>query len=280
MRILTGAAVVVATSLVLEFLPFSSVAAAPASIRRRGAAHCGTNGCDSQVVQEVSQPAPVRRAPSRWRCTYTPIDLGPDAVVYEEDGTPITVDGTGRWLNKECVNDTARTAKIVYVSPRDPVEARQEAFEHLELPTPQINMNPRADADQVVNIRTFMWTDRSLWAPQESTVAVPGVSVTVTAVPDRLEWDMGTGAGDRVVCRGPGAPWDPAIAEDRQDTSCSFVYRRSSAAQPNLRYPVTATLFWRVSWSVAGAAGGGSLGIVPRSTSTSVRVMEVQTVNF
>ncbi|MGH9157817.1 MAG: hypothetical protein ACRD1K_18725, partial [Acidimicrobiales bacterium] len=226
-----------------------------------------------------SQPM-ARRAPSRWRCTYNPIDLAPDVAVYEEDGTPIIVDGTGRWLAKECVDGDARTGKMVYVKPRDPVEVRQEAFEHLELPTPQINMNPQPDADQVVTIRTFLWTDKDLWQPQESTVSVPGVSVTVRAVPDRLEWDMGTGATERVVCWGPGSPWNPAAPEGDQDTSCSFVYRRSSAAQPGQRYPVTATLFWRVSWAVAGAAGGGSLGVVPRSTSTSVRVVEVQTVNF
>jgi len=42
---------------------------------------------------------------------------------------------------------------------------------------------------------------------------------------------------------------------------------------------VTATVEWRVSWTASGAPGGGDLGISRRSSSTSVRVAEIQVLN-
>ena len=100
------------------------------------------------------------------------------------------------------------------------------------------------------------------------------MSVTVTALPSSVTWDMGT--GDRVVCRGPGRAYDPRRWEEEQATDCSYTYRRSSAGQPNQRFPVRATMTWRVSWTVSGIAGGGDLGEVSRSTSFGLRVAEGQ----
>lgn len=260
-------------------------ASAPAGppTRRYGIARCGSLGCDSQAIATATKPAAGRsRGASEWSCTYTRLDLPANLTVYDDGtGVPVPTDGNGRWLSKECVGPGgARTSKSIYVGDRPPTDVRDEALGRLDLPAPEIRMSPRPDLDQIVHIRTFLWTDEALWRPQVSTVSVPGVSVTVRAVPEALDWDMGTGKEAAVHCTGPGRPWNPALPEDGQDTSCSFVYTRPSIGQPGLRYPVTATLRWQVSWSVTGAPGGGDLGTVSRSTTTSVRVIEVQTVNY
>lgn len=39
---------------------------------------------------------------------------------------------------------------------------------------------------------------------------------------------------------------------------------------------MTVTVDWQLSWTAAGAPGGGSLGAVPMSTTQPVRVAEVQ----
>ena len=256
---------------------------AATSSKQRVHAGCGESGCDSSAAVTSSlRPAAGRRGASEWTCTYRPVDVPANLTVFDdESGTPVQVDGTGRWLSKECVGPGgARTVKSIYVGDRPPTEVRDEALGRLDLPAPEIRMSPGPNLDQIVHIRTILWTDEALWRPQVSTVSVPGVSVTVRAVPEALDWDMGAGKDATVHCTGPGRPWNPALPEDRQDTACSFVYTRPSIDQPGLRYPVTATLRWRVSWSVSGAPGGGDLGTVSRSTTTSVRVIEVQTVNY
>ncbi|MGH3371633.1 MAG: hypothetical protein ACRDPR_16700, partial [Nocardioidaceae bacterium] len=115
------------------------------------------------------RPAP-RKGASEWTCTYTRPDIPDNLTVYDEAGTPITVDGSGHWLSKDCVGPGgAHTFKTIYVGDRPPTEIRDEAFAHLDLPVPDIEMSPRPDLDQIVNIRTLLWTDQSLWRPHVST---------------------------------------------------------------------------------------------------------------
>src|SRR4030095_12254838 len=103
---------------------------------------------------------------------------------------------------------------------------------------------------------------RRSWAAQTATASVPGMSATVVARPARVVWDMGDGG--RVVCRGPGTPYDPA--RPAHEPGCGYMCRRSSAGAPEGRLLVTATITWSVSWSATGVAGGGSLPAVSRST--------------
>ena len=68
-----------------------------------------------------------------------------------------------------------------------------------------------------------------------------------------------------------------SVAMARSGRSC---ISRSSAGQPNNRYTATATIYWTVRWTAAGAPGGGNLGEIPGdTTSTSVEVDEIQAIN-
>jgi hypothetical protein len=93
----------------------------------------------------------------------------------------------------------------------------------------------------------------------------------------RVIWDMGQ--GDTVVCAGPGLPYRPDLPDDRQPSDCHYTYLASSSGEPGQAYTVTATVEWETTWSVSGAPGGGSLGTVSSSSSTTVQVAELHQLN-
>jgi hypothetical protein len=153
----------------------------------------------------------------------------------------------------------------------------QQASRYLPLPSPGIRTSPPPDREQLVHLRTWLWVDRAGWGPRWATASVPGVSATVTAVPVSVTWAMGDGS--RVVCRGPGTPYDPARPERAQRPSCSYVYRHSSAGQPAGQFTVTATATWQITWTAGGGPGSGTLPPLSRSSQVGLRVAEVQALN-
>ncbi|WP_436788895.1 hypothetical protein [Yinghuangia sp. YIM S10712] len=156
--------------------------------------------------------------------------------------------------------------------PPSPAQLAQVAVSRLVLPSPSVGTSP--SGDQVVSVPTWLWVDGASWGSVSATAAVPGVSVTATAVPVSAVWSMGT--GDAVTCSGPGTPYGPGSDPASGSPDCGYTYARSSAGQLAERFPVTVTVTWRVSW-----AGGGQSGVVEglsTSASTGLRVREVQAV--
>ena len=157
-----------------------------------------------------------------------------------------------------------------------PAAVAREALSKLPLPAPAIEMAPPANQDQLVNVSTWLWINRSAWQPLSATATAGPVSATATAAPAEVVWQMGD--GHSVTCLGPGTPYDPS--QPNATTNCSYTWSRSSAGQPGGVYQVTATVYFAVTWGAAGAAGGGSLGLVPGpSSQVAVRVAESQAVN-
>lgn len=152
-----------------------------------------------------------------------------------------------------------------------------QAYRFLPLPAPAIRTNPPPSQDQLVNLATLLWVDETTWGARTATASVPGLAVTVTAVPISVTWRMGDGGA--VVCPGPGRPFDPAAAPSAQQATCSYTYRRSSAGQPADRFTVTATTTWRITWIASGAGGSGALPPLSRFSQTALRVAEVQAIN-
>lgn len=157
-----------------------------------------------------------------------------------------------------------------------PVEVARTVLSQAPLPLPGVRTSPPPAIDQLVNLPTWMWVDS--WEPVSVTAALPeaGASVTVTATPRHVTWDMGN--GDQVVCTGPGTPYRRGAGSE-ESPDCGYNYRRSSAGQPDLRYQASATMTWDASWVATGVAGGGSLGQVSTTTSFGLRVAEIQTIN-
>ena len=154
----------------------------------------------------------------------------------------------------------------------DPQVLAERAAAALDLPTPQIRMSP--DGDQITQLPSWLWIARGQWQPRQVSASAGPVTSTVTARPTRAVWDMGN--GDRVNCDGPGRPYARRFAGTPEATDCRYTYRHSSAGQPAEAYRMTVTVDWELSWTAAGAPGGGSLGAVPMSRTQPVRVAEVQ----
>lgn len=151
-----------------------------------------------------------------------------------------------------------------------PQQLAAQAAAQLRLPSPRITSSPAGT--QLVRLPTWLWLDRAMWQPHTATAAVPAVSVTATATPTSVSWDTGDGAF--VTCTGPGTPFPAGGAPQTASPDCGHTYQRSSAGQPGERFPVTATVSWRVTW-----AGGGAAGAFPdlaTSASAALRVAEAQ----
>jgi hypothetical protein len=101
------------------------------------------------------------------------------------------------------------------------------------------------------------------------------MSITATAKPTKVRWEMGD--GETVTCSSGGTPWRSGAAPKAASPTCGHVYRRSSAGASGQAFTLRATVTWAVSW-----VGGGTSGTVPAMTTTSqaaVRVTESQAIN-
>ncbi len=154
----------------------------------------------------------------------------------------------------------------------------QQAYRFLPLPAPAIRTNPPPTQDQLAGLATWLWVDETTWGTRTATASIPGLAVTVTAVPVSVTWH--TGDGGQVVCNGPGTPFTPAADRSGQQPSCSYIYRRSSAGQPGSRFMVAATTTWRIAWTATGATASGTLPPLSRTSQTALRVAEVQAINI
>jgi hypothetical protein len=252
------------------------------------------NGADVTVNAGLTQGTGASASPTTVKsasgstCTSQAVDsLSAVGLLNQNPATNVTVNGApgaGTWY---LVNCPGTTPSLLFVSTvglggtqpalAQPRALAQEALATMHLPGPTLEMSPPSGAE-VVNFQDWLWVDRSTWHPISATATAGPVSATAVATPDRVVYDMGNGA--KVVCNGPGTAYAPDLPPGQQSTNCSYLYLTSSAGQPNNRYTATATIYWTVRWTAAGAPGGGNLGEIPGdTTSTSVEVDEIQAIN-
>ena len=158
----------------------------------------------------------------------------------------------------------------------------QEAIRHLNLPRPQIRLNPdssprdqsRQAAPQVVFVPTWMWIDSAVWSPRSATASIAGLSVTAVGAPTKVTWS--TGDQHTITC-GQGTAWKPGTDPMASSPDCGHTYSAPSRNAPGGKYTVTATITWHVTWS-----GGGASGTEPALTSTAsvpVQVVDAPALN-
>lgn len=263
-RLITTIAISCAAA-ILGFAP-------PARADTGGSAHTDGGGIDHGAEVDSGTPGNGGGSESGPVCRYTLLPIPDDFPVFDEDtGQQVETDGTGQWYEKVC--DGNNFFGAVYISRRNPAELLDQARRYLPLPLPEPHLSPAGD--QIVNLPSWLWVGG--WEPERSSVSVPGITVTVTAHPESVFWSMGDGT--TVVCNGAGTPYDPNRPEAEQTPTCTHTFRRSSASQPGLTYPLAVTVRWRASWDVSGFPGGGALGTIDRTTTVAVRVGEVQSIN-
>jgi hypothetical protein len=143
------------------------------------------------------------------------------------------------------------------------------AMDRIALPVPRPYTSPAGRS--WVGLVTFLWIDRRLWHPYRAGAAVSGQTVTLTARPTKVVWDLGEGS---VECAGPGEPYRPGAP-----AGCGYTYRRSSAHAPGGSYELSATVYYTAEWTCAGSCdtASGSEGPLPATGRTRLRVGEIQT---
>jgi len=212
-------------------------------------------------------------------CSLTAQDDGSPAGT----GTAAHLNGPGGGSKSGCFTDAATIACPLPVPggpgappgglPVSPAVLAQTAVKHLGLQPPLIEASPPVGVDQLVNVPTWLWL-AGPWNPVHATAAVPGVSVTATAVPQLVTWRMGDGSV--VVCHGPGTPFTAGDNPDASSPTCGHTYRESSASAPGGVFTVTATITWKVTW--AGGGGRGAFGGLTTTATVQMPVAESQAI--
>lgn len=179
------------------------------------------------------------------------------------------------WYFAACAVDGALLDSVLFrYAPGDtPISAEylaQEARDTLVLAYPDPHMSPPADFQQLVGLRTWLWLTPDGFESVSATAAIPGLSVTATATPTQVLWDMGDGS-EPVVCAGPGTAYDTDLPDDQQETECSHLYQVAGS------YTASAAVTWSVEWSATNGAGG-TFPDVDRTTTVDLDVIERQAV--
>jgi len=221
-----------------------------------------------------TQQCTYMRVPSAFANALGPGGSLPGAWYFDTcaTGTP-SFKGVGMVWIRYSHPPTAPTPSV------PPAQLASEAASSLSLPAPSMHLDPSPFS--VVNFATWLWVDASIWHPYTTSASAGGESVSATATPVSVTWDMGDGSS--LTCDGPGTPYDPMLPASIQQTSCSYVYRISSAGQPSpdgnpndAAFMVSATVTWQVTWSGAGASG--TLPDLYTTSTLPVRVEQIEAV--
>jgi hypothetical protein len=150
------------------------------------------------------------------------------------------------------------------------VALAQQAVKQLGFASPTIEMSPPEGSPQLVGVATWLWIAPAAWQTLTASATAGPVTTTATAVPSKVVWDMGD--GDSVTCDGPGTPY--SASDSGATTDCSYTWPSPGD------FTVTATIYWSVTWTATGAAGGGNLGVQGGpAAEAAVTVTESQAIN-
>jgi hypothetical protein len=215
--------------------------------------------------------------------------------------TPVSGTASGAWYLEVCPGSPGGLFFVpTGTPPKAVVTPRQlsvEAENQLTPPRPSVQTSPATAHRQIAHVPTWVWIPAADWVPLHATASVPGVVVTATATPVKIDITYrDDGATHNVVCNGPGTPYSDALADAEfarmpdkapamtaiiaPSPDCGWTYRYSSAGEPNEAVPVSVRVVYDASWTVTGAAGGGRLGTVTSAPENlSLQVEEIQALN-
>jgi hypothetical protein len=209
---------------------------------------------------------------------------------YDHNGNLVTTDVAGTWYSVTCPGQTVQMFFVPGDGPPSSQMLLYQATAQLSLPAPDVQMSPATTHWQVVQMPTWVWLRRSDWVPRHATATVPGVTVTATAVPVRLEltYEDGLGGTKKVTCNGPGTPYSEDLAAQESprlpvlaaSPDCGWVWHYTAVNSLDEKLKVTASVVYDLSWTVSGAPGGGTLPQMTSPPSTyRLEVDEIQALN-
>jgi len=273
------ARVLVAAALVTTLVGVTAPAASADDASGAGGTATGyVDGAGNPTAEAgtVAVNVPSGSGGTPTNCTWQLLNADDTKVaMYDADGKRI-YSPTGRWFQKVCNGASVEvngSFAIPESAPVDPAVLAQQARQSVAIPLPPLATSPRADRRLYTRVPTWLWVDPSWWRGYSATANAGGVSSTVVATPVRAVWTMGDGG--QIICAGPGTEWRPGMA-DAQST-CSYVYKNSSAGQSARTFTMTVAVEFAVSWT-SNIGPGGSLAGITRSGTRAVEVGEIQAV--
>jgi hypothetical protein len=131
-----------------------------------------------------------------------------------------------------------------------------------------------------ISYKNWLWIESSQWHTVSASRSVRGATVTLTASPSYVEWDMGN--EDTVSCVGAGRAWVKGMPENAP-TNCSYAYEEMEDPEGDT-WTVSARISYTLAWTCTGNWGGstsGDLGsqLAAAGDSTTITVYQRQTVN-
>lgn len=220
---------------------------------------------------------------SGHQCYAKPFDAPPGSPGWQGH-----TDGSV-WACSSCadaVNATNCNVQIVWMppgdapaapAPPDPGQLAVTAMGEIALATAHVHTAPQAPDHTYVRVENWLWVPPAQWATLHKTVTAGATSVTVTARPTRVSWDLGEGT---TTCDSPGRAWRSGLG-DRARTSCGYTFTSTSDSAPGGVYPISASIGYQVDWTCSGACttAGGTLGLIDAPAGQgALRVLQRQTV--
>lgn len=233
----------------------------------------GTAAAQATTVEPVVDPCIETRA------------LGP-AVGGGGLMVPLIVDNGGKRYAvymRTCTGDP--TAQVVWHQIYTPEELAQIAADRIRRTLPRTNphfADPTAPW-QFVRVPTIVWIDPTDWRPFTATANALETWTTVTVTPVTVRFDPGDG-DPPVRCPGPGVPYTSNKRFPQDDRvfigepgQCGYLYGRSSKDAPNLTFPATVAVEWRVDWRASDGTSG-TLAPILMTTPIGIKVAKVQAI--
>lgn len=207
---------------------------------------------------------------------------GPNDPVWEaNDITP--ADGQF-WSCTECPpGSTTCTGQVWFVeggeAPVDPVAVANRLRVSLPYELADAKVAPPPTYHTYISYKNWLWVESGQWHEVTASESVGGATVTLTASPSYMSWDMGN--SETVSCVGPGREWVKGMAEDAP-TNCSYAYESMEDPEGDT-WTVTAQINYTLAWTCTGNCGGlnsGDLGeqLAAVGDPTSITVYQRQTV--
>lgn len=182
-----------------------------------------------------------------------------------------------------CDTDFANNANTFFVPNNqapalvDPAVLAQRALGQMQLAKANAQIAPGPDFHTYINLDNWMWVPADQWRSLSLTVSAGPTSVTVTAAPSHVEWDMGT---ETVECPDAGRAWKKGMT-DAAKTSCSYAYESLENSSGDT-HAVSAQIVYAVTWTCSGTCltPSGDLGelAAPAGETTTIEVRQRQTV--
>lgn len=131
-------------------------------------------------------------------------------------------------------------------APADPVGLAERAVDSFKFVQADIHTAP-SKGPTLVNLETWLWVPESQWRTLTASASAGPTTVTVTAEPTQVEWDLGE---DTQACAGPGRAWHEGLGPE--DTTCYYTYAQTSEDEPNGQYTISASIHYKITWTCEG----------------------------